>query len=141
MNRWVSTCLVLSLCASSGAHAQAPSTPAVVCTSIGLDPARRWTFEPTDDTWRVTHTLGETARTVTLVLPRATATFTDEAITLRSRTANGGIDVTLNGTWTHATLDAYINYELEVNVDASLTPEIDDIATEAPTGVRCGRVG
>ncbi len=118
---------------------QAASSSAVTCRSIGLDPERTWTFAPTERTWRVTHVVTGRARSVTLVLPNATAAFDDDTVTLRARTANGGIDVTLSGAWQRATLDAYVNYELEVNVDASLTPEIDEIATNAPTGVRCER--
>ena len=30
-----------------------------------------------------------------------------------------------------------MSYELEVNVDTSLTPAIDDLNTDGPIGVRC----
>ena len=118
---------------------QVISSSPVTCRSIGLDPERTWVFAPTGQTWRVTHAAFGQARPVALVLPNATAAFDDATVSLRARTANGGIDVTLSGTWQRATLDAYVNYELEVNVDASLTPEIDEISTDAPTGVRCER--
>ena len=36
-----------------------------------------------------------------------------------------------------ARLDIYVSYELEVNVDTSLTPAIDELNTEGPIGVRC----
>lgn len=123
--------------------AQAPSAAPdpVVCRSIGLDPVRVWTFEPAGDTWRVTHQVEGAARRAVLRLPNAQATFTSESAHLRSRTANGGIDITLSGPRERATLDAYVNYELEVNVDASLTPDMDDIDTDGPVGVSCVQLG
>jgi hypothetical protein len=115
-----------------------PPGQVIVCRSIGLDPARTWTFAPADGTWQVTHQAADAARAVSLVLPNAKAEVTGTTVFLRARTANGGIDVTLKGPRARATLDAYINYELEVNVDASLTPEIDEIDTDGPVGVACG---
>jgi hypothetical protein len=126
--------LLLSLLAT---QAPSPAPAAVVCRSLGLEPARMWTFEPVQDTWRVTHQAEGASRRATLVLPNVQATFTADAVSLRSRTANGGIDVTLSGTPDKATLDAYVNYELEVNVDAALTPDMDDIDTDGPVGVSC----
>ncbi len=120
--------------------APAAAREAVSCRSIGIAPERTWTFEPVAGTWRVTHTVAGVARRVSLDLPNATATLGDSTISLRARTANGGIDVTLSGPWDRATLDAYVNYELEVNVDASLTPEIDEISTDMPLGVSCRRL-
>ena len=43
--------------------------------------------------------------------------------------------MTLGGSPQAATLDAYVSYELEVNVDASLTPAIDEIDTDGPVVV------
>jgi hypothetical protein len=133
------TCVVLALCPANAPHAQTVAHRAVVCTSIGLDHERTWTFEPQQDTWRVTHSTAGQSHRATLRLPNATASFGD-TVSLRARTANGGIDVTLSGSWQRATLDAYVNYELEVNVDVSLTPDIDEISTDAPTGVQCARI-
>lgn len=120
--------------------AQASGRQPVACRSLGTTPLRTWTFVPAGDMWRVTHETEGDARIVSLLLPRATATLDDHVISLRARTANGGIDITLSGPWDRATLDAYVNYELEVNVDASLTPDIDHISTDTPLGVACRRV-
>lgn len=123
-----------------------PAAPAatgdetIVCRAIALEPVRTWTFASRGGIWRVTHELAGRTRRASLVLPRADVTLTAERVDLRARTANGGIDVALGGPWARATLDAYVSYELEVNVDASLTPDIDEIATDAPTGVRCTRL-
>lgn len=124
--------------APPGAQA-APADQTIVCRSIALDPVRIWTFSSRAGTWRVAHHVDGQARRASLVLPRAVVTLTADAVSVRARTANGGIDLTLLGPWARATLDAYISYELEVNVDASLTPDIDEIATESPTGVACER--
>ena len=48
-----------------------------------------------------------------------------------------GSTSTSTGTPAQARLDIYVSYELEVNVDASLTPAIDDLNTDGPIGVRC----
>lgn len=123
----------------SAAPAADAADDAIICRSIGLDPPRTWTFTRHDATWRVTHQEEGLTRRATLVLPSPAVTQTGTTVHIRARTANGGIDITLDGPWGRATLDAYVNYELEVNVDVSLTPDIDAIATEAPTGVACTR--
>ena len=43
----------------------------------------------------------------------------------------------MSGRPADARLDIYVSYELEVNVDTSLTPAIDELNTEGPIGVRC----
>ncbi len=128
--------LVLAVLSLFGA--QAADGTEVVCRSLGIDPVRSWTFAARDGTWTVTHQIAGVSRRVVLALPRVEdASFTDRTVRLRARTANGGIDITLSGARGTATLDAYINYELEVNVDASLTPDIDEIDTDGPVGVSC----
>lgn len=75
---------------------------------------------------------------VRLAMPgNARARFSGQAVEFTARTSNGGIDVSLTGTPSSARLDIYVSYELEVNVDSSLTPAIDDLNTEGPVGVRC----
>ena len=71
----------------------------------------------------------------------ASVQLTGETVSVRARTSNGGIDVNLTGTPAQARLDIYVSYELEVNVDASLTPAIDDLNTDGPIGVRCEVTG
>ncbi len=111
----------------------------VTCRSIGLDPTRTWRFETQGDTWRVLHWRGTDAtRAVSVSLPgNATVQFTKDNVRVAARSSNGGIDVALTGPPTLARLDIYVSYELEVNVDASLTPAIDDLNTDSPMGVRC----
>jgi hypothetical protein len=71
-------------------------------------------------------------------LPASAAVqLTTEVVSVKARTSNGGIDVSLAGTPARAQLDIYVSYELEVNVDTSLTPAIDDLNTDGPIGVTC----
>ena len=67
--------------------------------------------------------------------------LSSEAVRVKARTSNGGIDVNLSGSPAEARLDIYVSYELEVNVDASLTPAIDELNTDGPIGVRCDVTG
>jgi len=109
------------------------------CRSIGLEPTRTWRFEKDGATWRVTHWRGaDLANAVSVALPgTATVLLARDAVRVKARSSNGGIDVALAGTPALARLDVYVSYELEVNVDASLTPAIDQLTTESPLGVRC----
>jgi hypothetical protein len=109
------------------------------CTSVGLDTARTWRFDTRGDRWQVTHWRGTLEKdAVRLTMPaNARARWSRQAVAFTARTSNGGIDVSLTGSPASARLDIYVSYELEVNVDSSLTPAIDDLNTEGPIGVRC----
>jgi hypothetical protein len=113
--------------------------PAATCRSVGLDPPRTWHFDKPGAAWQVTHWRGATRQgEVRLVLPlNAMVDLSKDRVTITARTSNGGIDVALAGTPERAQLDIYVSYELEVNVDASLTPAIDAINTEGRLGVTC----
>jgi hypothetical protein len=114
-------------------------TPIATCRSVGLDTPRTWQFDKTGATWSVTHWRGKVMMDATRVAlpPTASVQLTRAAVSVKARTSNGGIDVSLSGTPAEARLDVYVSYELEVNVDTSLTPAIDDLNTEGPIGVRC----
>jgi hypothetical protein len=121
--------------AAGALAAQSPS--GIVCRSVNAEVSRTWRFERAGTRWVVTHARGR-ERPVRLTLPESTESrVTASEIHLKGKTSNGGIDVTLRGSPQAATLDAYVSYELEVNVDASLTPAIDEIDTDGPVGVRC----
>jgi len=115
------------------------SAPLATCQSVGLDPVRTWRFDRPGSTWRVTHWLGAAdANATRLSLPaNAAVLFSSDAVSVKARTSNGGIDVALSGTPAQGRLDIYVSYELEVNVDTSLTPAIDELNTAGPIGVRC----
>jgi hypothetical protein len=115
------------------------ATSGATCRSVGLEPQRTWQFEKSDETWHVAHWRGAAARDpVRVALPAATTVqLTGEAVSIKARSSNGGVVVALTGVPTQARLDIYVSYELEVNVDTSLTPAIDDLNTEGAIGVRC----
>ena len=114
-------------------------TPGATCRSVGLEPQRTWRFERLDGTWQVAHWRGTAARNaVRVTLPTGTTVqLTEEALNVKARSSNGGIAVALTGAPAQARLDIYVSYELEVNVDTSLTPAIDDLNTEGAIAVRC----
>jgi hypothetical protein len=115
------------------------AAPGATCRSVGLDPPRTWQFRKAGQAWEIAHWRGTVTKESTRVAlpPSASVQLTGEAVSIKARTSNGGIDVTLTGTPTQARLDIYVSYELEVNVDASLTPAIDDLNTDGPIEVRC----
>ena len=114
----------------------------VTCRGPDAGETRTWEFTRTEARWQLRHWRdGRTQEAVRLLLPASTNATLAPQLTLAGRTSNGGIDVALRGVATAAVLDVYVNYELEVNVDASLTPRIDELNTNGPTGVRCEITG
>jgi len=131
--------LVLWLALAPG-HAQAPT--ALTCRGLDSGATRIWEFSRAKGRWQLAHWReGRPQDAVRLLLPRATEAVLTPPLTLAGRTSNGGIDVALRGPASAAVLDVYVSYELEVNVDASLTPRIDELNTNGPTGVRCEITG
>jgi hypothetical protein len=66
---------------------------------------------------------------IRLALPGARPKVEPRRVTLDYRSPNGGIIVALVATPESSTLDVYVSYELEVNVDVGLKPEIDHLNT------------
>ena len=130
--------VVLALIAAAPLLAGQTSAVAT-CRSVGLDPVRTWRFASSAGQWRVTHWRGAAeADAASVALPSGTKVRLEASeVLVKGRTSNGGIDVSLSGRPQQARLDIYVSYELEVNVDASLTPKIDDLNTEGALGVRC----
>jgi len=106
---------------------------------VGLEPERTWQFAKPGPVWQVMHWRGANQKDVVrLSLPaNAVVRLSRAVVDVTARTSNGGIDVRLSGPPAQARLDIYVSYELEVNVDSSLTPAIDDLNTDGPVGVRC----
>ena len=117
--------------------------PSATCRTIGVEPQRTWRFARDGAQWQVAHWTGAAEKAaVRVALPAAAVVrLSPTDVHVRARTSNGGIDVALSGTADAATLDIYVSYELEVNVDTSLTPRIDELNTDGPVGVRCEVVG
>ncbi len=131
--------MLLFLLAFSASLTILQGAPVATCRSVGIAPERTWRFERVDERWQVVHWMGDLERNaVPLRLPpTASVRLSETEVTVKGRTSNGGIDVSLTGQPARATLDIYVSYELEVNVDTSLTPAIDDLNTDGPIGVRC----
>ena len=87
-------------------------------------------LHPRDDEGTHRRRRREGARTTELRLAR-------DQVHVTGRTSSGGIDFTVRGPTKKATWDSYVSHELEVNVDALLTPAIDELNTEGPLGIRC----
>ena len=126
--------------ATDGAGCRAPRAP----------PAGAWTLDrrgPGDSRTRGTWQVSTLARTATRLHARGVPSRRYRAVdgrtcfSIKARSSNGGIDVGLAGAPTQARLDVYVSYELEVNVDTSLTPAIDDLNTDGAIGVRCDVTG
>ena len=125
------------------ASAVVQAGPTATCHSLDDEPARTWRVEQSPAGWTISHAQANApGRRVRVVLPAAAEVrLSPTALHVKGRTSNGGIDVTLTGPPAGATLDLYVSYELEVNVDASLTPAIDELNTDGPLRVRCDVTG
>ena len=74
---------------------------------------------------------------VSLPLPRATPEIATDHVALAFKTANGGRQVTLTAGSGAGRLDVYVDYGLEVNVDANLDPRVDEMNTHGAVAVQC----
>ena len=123
----------------------APPPPAVVTTCrVAEDPAgREWSLarEGSSDSPRWVLLFRQTAAAATpvrLPLPAAAPTVTGERVELNFRSANGGRSVALSAvTAGPSSLDVFVNFELEVNVERDLDRAVDTMNTEGPIAVRC----
>lgn len=88
--------------------------------------------------WVLSHRQRAAARERRLLLRGAAPTLEPGRATLNYKTANGGVMIRLDAGGTGGSrLDVYVSYELEVNVDASLTPEIDELNTDGERRAEC----
>lgn len=79
---------------------------------------------------------------IRLRLPGAAPAISTTTAVLSYTSANGGVAVDLNAGTEKASLDVYVSYELEVNVDASLSEEVDALNTHGVlTGLSCRITG
>ena len=74
---------------------------------------------------------------MTLPLPRAAPEIAADHVSLTYKTANGGRQVTLTAAPGQSALDVYVDFGLEVNVDANLDPRVDDMNTHGSLAVNC----
>jgi hypothetical protein len=121
------------------------AAPAAVTCRAPEDPARReWSLvregPPDSARWRLVFRSAELDRpSVSLPLPGARPEVGAEAISLQYRTANGGRSVELSATDGPSSLDVFVSYELEVNVERDLDREVDRMNTGGTLAVVCER--
>lgn len=71
-------------------------------------------------------------RTVELPLPDAVVEQTADRVSVSSRSANGGLTVSVVATARESRLDVFVNFELEVNVWRDLSPDVEQMNTDGP---------
>lgn len=76
-------------------------------------------------------------RWVPLTLPGARPVFGPGTAELTYRSGAGGIIVELRVSQSSSTLDVYVSYEVEVNVDAELSPAVDELNTHGVVEAAC----
>ena len=88
--------------------------------------------------WQLTMQGGPVGKNpVSLPLPRAIPEVAADHVALTFKTANGGRQVTLTAGSGGGQLDVYVDFGLEVNVDANLDPRVDEMNTHGSLAVRC----
>lgn len=119
---------------------QPSPTPSVRCDGAGAAAGRQFLIErpAPDAVWQLRYRDREHPRWIALALPGATPTLAVGTARLSFRNANGGRQVELEVTAGAARLDVYVDYGLEVNIDADLDPDVDRMNTEGPlTDLSC----
>jgi hypothetical protein len=93
------------------------------------------------DAWQLVMRGGDAGtRPVVLPLPHAAPELAASGVTLTYRSGNGGRLVTLRAT-PASTLDVWVDYGLEVNVDTALDPRVDLMNTDGAKPATCTRPG
>jgi hypothetical protein len=114
----------------------------VVCTGTVENQTREYALQritgPNGPAWQLTMQGGPAGKNaVTLPLPRAVPEIAADHVALSYKTANGGRQVTLAAGPGASTVDVYVDFGLEVNVDANLDPRVDEMNTHGSVPVRC----
>lgn len=113
-----------------------------VCTGTVDKAIREYSLRRTTTsngpTWQVVMQGGPVGRNpVLLPLPHAMPEIAVDHVSLTYKTANGGRQVMLTAARGQSTLDVYVDFELEVNVDANLDPRVDEMNTHGSLAVTC----
>ncbi len=126
------------------ALARAASAEPVATCAIPNDPqARQWTLErpvagAPDAPWRLIYKSRALDRRQTeMRVPYAKPGITADSVTLSFNSANGGRNVDWRARNGPSTIDIYVNFGLEVNVDADLDPAVEQMNTQGPIAVVC----
>jgi hypothetical protein len=133
---------VVTLVATGLSAHQAASPNRVTCRPPNDPDQRVFTLGQretgADNPWFLSFQNKEIApRTIRVKLAGAEPAISRDTATLAFKTSNGGIMVDLKWKGARGILDVYVSYELEVNVDAEMTPEVDLMNTNGPVAVAC----
>lgn len=122
----------------------AQAQPAAVVTCRVRDDARgrvyRLDREGGKDgpVWSLSMGSAESGEPIRVRLPGAAPQIGPGRATLDYHNANGGRQVSLHAEPGSASLDVYVDYGLEVNVDPNLDPDVDRLNTNGPlTALDC----
>jgi hypothetical protein len=121
----------------------AAAQPVANCSTPNDPQGRQWTLErpatgAPDAPWRVIfRSRALDQRQTELRVPRTEPAMTADSVTLTFTSANGGLNVDWRATTGASTIDIYVNFGLEVNVDADLDPAVEAMNTQGPIAVVC----
>ena len=125
---------------------QVPDSAEVSCQVPNEPEARMYVLSRlpagTGKPWHLSYKSRMSRDWIRLRLSGAAPAIAATSAALSYKSANGGIAVDLRTDAATSSLDVYVSYELEVNVDASLAPDVDALNTHGPlTGLSCRIVG
>ncbi len=121
----------------------AAAQPVANCSTPNDPQGRQWTLErpatgAPDAPWRVIfRSRALDQRQTELRVPRTEPAMTADSVTLTFTSANGGLNIDWRATTGASTIDIYVNFGLEVNVDADLDPAVEAMNTQGPIAVVC----
>lgn len=122
---------VSSFTSTEPARTAAP--PVVECTVPGDSESRVFRLEQAGAQWQLSFKSRETgSRWIRLTLPSAQPLVEGERVRLSYRNANGGRQIDLSVTEAGSSLDVWVDYGLEVNIEPDLDPKVDLMNTEGP---------
>ena len=122
------------------APAAAGAEPASVTCRVEGDPGRRvYVLDKHGDRWRLSFRSEATGGAwIRLALPGAEPVVNGGTVRLSYRNANGGRQVDLRAGSGQSSLDVWVDYGLDVNIEPDLDPRVDLMTTDGPlAGVTC----
>jgi hypothetical protein len=122
--------------------AQESSASSLTC-AVGEPDGREFLLDRAEGRWRLSMRSTATGNPwIRLMLPNAAPEIADGAARLAYRNANGGRQVDLTVSAGRSSLDIWVDYGLEVNVEPDLDPRVDHMNTEGPLpNVTCKVLG
>jgi hypothetical protein len=119
--------------------AGADDAATVTCRVEGDSEQRVYVLERDGEAWRLSFRSRETGEHwIRLALPGADPAIGAETVRLSYRNANGGRQVDLVASPSASSLDVWVDYGLDVNIEPDLDPRVDLMTTGGPLAdVRC----